>query len=97
MGKLNARKVAALAKDEPRKTADGNGLYFVVPASGEPFWILRFSINGSRPEMTLRSYPELSLADARDAAQQRKLIQQGINPLAERQSAINIGRYGGLH
>ncbi len=86
MGKLNARKVAALAKDEPRKTADGNGLYFVVPASGEPFWILRFSINGSRPEMTLGSYPELSLADARDAAfQQRKLIQQGINPLAERQ------------
>ncbi|HCE3286573.1 tyrosine-type recombinase/integrase [Vibrio parahaemolyticus] len=86
MGKLNARKVAALAKDEPRKTADGNGLYFVVPTSGEPFWILRFSINGSRPEMTLGSYPELSLADARDAAfQQRKLIQQGINPLAERQ------------
>ncbi len=37
MGKLNARKVAALAKDEPRKTADGNGLYFVVPASGESF------------------------------------------------------------
>ena len=86
MGKLNARKVAALAKDDPRKTADGNGLYFVVPASGEPFWILRFSMNGSRPEMTLGSYPELSLADARDAAfQQRKLIQQGINPLAERQ------------
>lgn len=52
MGKLNARKVAALSKDEPRKTADGNGLYFVVPASGEPFWVLRFSINGSRPEMT---------------------------------------------
>ena len=31
MGKLNARKVAALAKDEPRKTADDNSLYFVVP------------------------------------------------------------------
>ncbi|WP_412499454.1 Arm DNA-binding domain-containing protein [Shewanella indica] len=57
-----------MAKDEPRKTADGNGLYFVVPASGEPFWILRFSINGCRPEMTIGSYPELSLADARDAA-----------------------------
>ncbi|ASA55907.1 hypothetical protein BSQ33_09520 [Vibrio gazogenes] len=27
MGKLNARKAAALAKDEPHKTADGNGLY----------------------------------------------------------------------
>ena len=26
MGKLNARKVAALAKDEPRKTADDNSL-----------------------------------------------------------------------
>ncbi|EGA70887.1 hypothetical protein VISI1226_16648 [Vibrio sinaloensis DSM 21326] len=34
MGKLNARKVAVLAKDKLRKTADGNGLYFVVPASG---------------------------------------------------------------
>ncbi|WP_405130433.1 Arm DNA-binding domain-containing protein [Shewanella indica] len=32
------------------------------------FWILRFSINGCRPEMTIGSYPELSLADARDAA-----------------------------
>jgi hypothetical protein len=86
MRKLNARKVTALAKDEPRKTADGNGLYFVVPVSGEPFWSLRFSINGSRPEMTLGSYPELSLVDTRDAAfQQRKLIHQGINPLAEHQ------------
>ncbi|CAG8999689.1 MAG: hypothetical protein CENE_01668 [Candidatus Celerinatantimonas neptuna] len=37
MGKLNARKVAALAKGEPRKTADGNGIYFVVPSSEEPF------------------------------------------------------------
>ena len=36
--------------------------------------------------MTLGSYPERSLVDARDAAfQQRKQIQQGINPLAERQ------------
>nr|WP_206663243.1 Arm DNA-binding domain-containing protein [Ningiella ruwaisensis] len=91
MGKLNARKVAALAKDEPRKTADGNGLYFVVPASGEPFWILRFSINGSRPEMTLGSYPELSLADARDAAfQQRKL--SVLNHVAVRLTHLSFSK-----
>lgn len=85
MSKLNARKVASLAKGEAGKTADGNGLYFVVPNCGEPFWILRFSLNGSRPEMTLGSYPELSLSEARDAAfQQRKLLKQGINPLMQR-------------
>ncbi len=47
MNKLNARKVAALAKAEAKKTSDGNGLYFVVPTSGSPFWILRYSINGA--------------------------------------------------
>lgn len=85
MGKLNARKVATLAKDEPRKTADGNGLYFVVPASGEAFWILRFSINSSRPAKAICTYPKLSLAEARDAASNKEAIKQGISPLAERQ------------
>ncbi|MFC3188150.1 Arm DNA-binding domain-containing protein [Shewanella intestini] len=40
MGKLTAKEVAAKTKSEPGRFADGEGLYFVVPKSGKPFWIV---------------------------------------------------------
>ncbi|WP_417763506.1 tyrosine-type recombinase/integrase [Shewanella sp.] len=88
MSKLTVKEVAAKAKGEAGRYADGGGLYFVVPKSGLPYWMLRYTINGKRKEMTLAKYSDLSLADARlEAAQQMKQLREGADPLVAKKRA----------
>ncbi|NAX46514.1 tyrosine-type recombinase/integrase [Photobacterium halotolerans] len=92
MGKLTVKTVQALIKAGGAKTqrhADGEGLYLVVPASGSPSWMLRFtSTNKKRREMTLGNVQDLSLANARlEAATKMKLVREGYDPLVQRQRA----------
>ncbi len=60
MSKLTAREVTSKAKGEPGRFSDGAGLYFVVPKSGQSYWMLRFTAKQKRKEMTLGRYGELS-------------------------------------
>jgi integrase len=61
------------------------GLMLVVRDSGARGWVLRYQIGGRRRDMGLGPYPEVGLADARDAAlEKRRLIRKGIDPLAQR-------------
>jgi len=85
MGKLTAKEVEAKAKGKVGRFADGDGLYFVVPKSGKPHWMLRFTSNGKRKEMTLARYTDLSLADARTTASLKmQQLRQGVDPLLEK-------------
>ncbi|GAB1145552.1 MAG: tyrosine-type recombinase/integrase [Shewanella algae] len=88
MSKLTAKEVATKAKDEPGKFADGNGLYFVVPKRGVPYWMLRYTFLGKRKELTLGKYADLTLAEARaEAAIRAKEIRSGQDPMiAKRRS-----------
>ena len=80
--KLSPRKVATA---KPGKHEDGGGLRLVVSNAGARKWVLRFSLNGKRREMGLGSYPDISLADARElAAQYRKQAQSGEDPIKAR-------------
>ena len=48
-------------------------------------WFLRYRVNGKRRELSLGSYPEKTLSEARMLAlEARKRITDGIDPLAER-------------
>jgi len=97
MGKLNARKVETA---KPSKHGDGEGLQLVVSATGARKWVLRFMQEGRAREMGLGSYPEISLADARERAlAERKLARGGIDPIAERRKpakAAAIPTFGEL-
>ena len=85
MGKLTAKEVEAKAKGKVGRFADGDGLYFVVPKSGKAYWMLRFTSNKKRKEMTLAKYIDLSLADARTAASLKmQQLRQGLDPLIEK-------------
>ena len=76
--KLTARQVAAA---KPGRHGDGAGLYLVVAPSGARKWIMRFTWAGKPNEMGLGG-AAVSLADARDkAAEARKLVAAGINPI----------------
>lgn len=58
-----------------------NGLLLVVKESGAKSWILRTVVGGKRKNIGLGSYPEISLADAREKAREtKKIIKQGLIP-----------------
>jgi integrase len=77
--------VAVSGKKKAGYYADGNNLYLQVVESGAKTWIFRYRINGKSREMGLGGVNSLTLADARlKAADYRKLLTEGIDPLAAR-------------
>jgi integrase len=85
MGKLTdlrIRKTKPLAgKRTSLKMSDGGGLYLYVAPTGAKNWVLRYVIAGRESNMGMGSYPDTSLADAREmAATYRKIKRDGIDP-----------------
>ena len=79
---LSARSVAKLARIEGMHAiGDPPGLYLCVKGGGCS-WILRYSLNGKRPDHGIGSYADLTLAEAREKARElRKLVLQAIDPI----------------
>ena len=74
--------------------ADGNGLNLKVDPSGSKRWVQRVTIDGKRHNLGLGRYPSVSLAEARQVADDnQRAIRQGRNPLTEkRQSELELRR-----
>ena len=71
--------------EKPYKLTDSNGLYIVINPNGSKLWRYRFRIDGKESVFSIGSYPEVSLAEAREKRKEaRLLVQQGINPAHER-------------
>lgn len=73
---------------------DGGGLYLEIRSDTSASWHLRFTLRGrkSRLKMGLGSYPEISLARARDLAREnRSLAAEGKNPITVRQELRRQG------
>ena len=67
---------------KPGRHGDGGGVYLVVQPSCSKKWVFRFSFAGKVTEMGLGSGLLVSLAEAREKAQDaRRLVAAGINPI----------------
>lgn len=67
------------------KHLDERGLYLVKTNPPRGKWILRLTVYGARREMGLGPYPDISLAEARRAAEDaRHAVRNGKDPIAER-------------
>lgn len=76
---------------QPGRHAVGKGLYIEVADSGAASWVARKQVAGKRRELGLGSYPDLSLAKAREAAAKTSaMMAAGIDPVAERKKAGGI-------
>ena len=85
--RLTAMEVAKLEK--PGYYCDGAGLYLQVSRSGSKSWIMRYTLARKPCEMGLGSVVTFTLAEARQrAAVQRKLLADGIDPLATKRSDL---------
>jgi len=67
--------------EKPQKLFDGGGLYLLVQPSGGKWWRLKYRFGGKEKLISLGTYPEISLKEARirrDAA--RKKLTDNIDP-----------------
>lgn len=93
-GKLTTRKVETA---KPGKYADGGNLYLIVSKTGARKWVLRFTWRGRAKEMGLGSAKVVPLADARErAAEARRKLAHGLNPIDERKRDGGIPTFGEL-
>jgi integrase len=80
-----------IQKAKPREKRyilkDERGLHLEVQPSGGKWWRLRYWIGGKEGRLSLGTYPEVSLADARERREEaRRLIAKGIDPSAARKA-----------
>lgn len=88
MGALNKLVAKKLATLPPGKHEDGAGLRLVKRPDGGAWWVLRVTTLGRRREMGLGSFPAVSLAEARHAAEEaRTVVRGGKDPIKERDRA----------
>jgi integrase len=92
MGRLTARKVETA---KAGKYGDGGGLQLAVAPTGAKKWVLRFLWRGAAREMGLGSYPEVTLAEAREKALAgRRLARGGVDPIAARKKGQGVPTFG---
>lgn len=73
----------AKPREKPYRLTDGGGLSLLVDTKGRRHWRWRFRFDGKENTLSLGSYPDVSLADARDRrAVVKKQHVNGINPAA---------------
>lgn len=82
----------AKPKDKVQKLFDGGGLYLQLNPDGSKWWRLKYRFGGKEKLISLGTYPDTGLADAREGrVSARKLIAAGINPSAHRKATRAAG------
>jgi len=75
--------------DPRRRISDGDGLYLLLFVNGGAHgWRFDYVFSGKRKTLSLGTYPTVSLALARNKAQDaRRLVAEGYDPSAQRKAA----------
>jgi hypothetical protein len=77
---------AAISGAPPGKYGDGGGLWLYRRKNDGAQWVLRYTIHGRRHEMGLGRYPDLSLKEACEAADEwRGVVRQGLDGIKDRE------------
>jgi len=73
------------------KLFDMDGLYMLVTPQGGKYWRFKYRFDGKERLLALGTYPEISLADARERRDQaRKQVAHGIDPGAARKAQKKV-------
>ena len=72
-------------KDKPYKLADERGLYVEVAPTGGKLWRYRYRIGKVEKKLSIGTYPDLSLKQARQAAlEARMVVSKGGDPALDK-------------
>lgn len=79
---MTVLEARALAPGPAKSLGGVRGLYLRKTTARSGFYFLRYTLNGARHEFGLGSYPDVSLAKARELAREaRSLLNDGIDPI----------------
>lgn len=86
----------AVRNAKPREKAfklyDEDGLFIIVRPNGGKWWRFRYQLDGKTKELSVGTYPEIALKDARERRDQaRKLVANGIDPSDTRKAEKAAG------
>ena len=89
---LNDTKVRNFkASDKLYRKSDSHGLVLEVNPNGSKLWRHRYRFNGKAKMISLGSYPEVSLLDARQARDSNKqLLKQDVNPQQSKATFLSV-------
>jgi integrase len=86
----------AYGKEDRLFLSDGGGLYLRKQTATGASWTLRYRFAGKDRWLALGNYPDMSLAEARvEARKARVLLDQGKDPMREKQAQIDAERRKG--
>ena len=81
----------AKPQKKPFKLSDGGGLFLLVQPNGNKWWRYKYRFAGKEKLLALGTYPETSLADARELhAQARKTLKNGNDPSEVKREAKRL-------
>lgn len=79
--------------DKTQRLADGGGMYLELSPSGGKWWRLKYRFGGKEKRLSLGTYPDTSLADARGKREAaRKLLAAGVDPGEHRKATDAAGK-----
>lgn len=87
----NNEILKAKPRDKDYTLHDGNGLFLLVKNTGKKLWRFRYQrpASGSRTNLSLGSYPALTLATARQIRDQHlSTLVQGLDPQHQVEQAL---------
>jgi integrase len=77
----------ATTDTKPKKLYDSGGLYLLVTPTGGKWWRLKYRFEGKEKLLSLGTYPQVSLKDAREERDKaKKLLRNRVDPSAERKA-----------
>jgi hypothetical protein len=83
----------AKARDKHCKFADQGGLYLYVSPTGAKSWRYDYYLHGGRETVTLGTYPEFSLAEARELhTEARRKVARGESPAKAKQAEKRVAK-----
>ncbi len=78
----------AKPRNKPYKLSDGGGMFLYITPHGTKLWRLKYRVNGKENLLSLGSYPQTSLLNARTEREKaKKLIKDGIDPSFDKKEA----------
>jgi integrase len=78
--------------EKPYKRSDARGLFILVSVTGARLWRYKYRHGGVERLLTLGTYPEVGLRDARDARDEaRRLLKAGQDPNAVKRATRGKG------
>ena len=86
---LNYQTIKNVTKVGRHSTSE-KGLYLLIKNSGHKYWILRYSNNLERHDMSLGRFPDISVAEVRKRLQEARIsIAKGIDPIRQKKQHKN--------